>query len=88
MAYSFTLQDPGEGIHEVIIDEIMVSEGDHVNEGDPVMAVESDKAAIELPAPVSGTVKRLSVSKGDTVEVGAELMVFDDGSDDSDSRPR
>ncbi|WP_286829900.1 MULTISPECIES: dihydrolipoamide acetyltransferase family protein [Kordiimonas] len=85
MAYSFTLQDPGEGIHEVIIDEIMVSEGDHVNEGDPVMAVESDKAAIELPAPVSGTVKRLSVSKGDTVEVGAELMVFDDGSDDSDS---
>jgi len=77
MAYEFRLEDPGEGIHEAEIRELLVSEGDKVKEGDDVLVAETDKAAVEIPAPVTGTVERIAVSEGDIVEVGDVLMTFD-----------
>lgn len=44
------------GAEEVEVIEIIVSEGDSVAEEDPILAVESDKASVELPAPVAGKV--------------------------------
>ena len=78
MKNEFKLQDPGEGIHEVEILEIMVSEGDEISEGQEVMAVESDKAAIELPSPFAGKVAEIRVGQGDTASVGDVLMVVED----------
>lgn len=76
MAYEFKLEDPGEGIHEVEIRDLLVSEGDSVEEGEEVMVVESDKAAVELPAPVSGDVEEIRVAEGDMAKVGDVLMTI------------
>ena len=84
MAFEFKLEDPGEGIHEAEILDILVSTGDPVEEGDDVLVAETDKAAVEIPAPVTGTVTDIKVDEGDIVEVGDVLMVFDqDGADDA-----
>ena len=83
MAKQLVLQDPGEGIHEVEIKDVLVAEGDEVSEGDSVLVVESDKAAIEIPAPYSGTVQSIDVQTGATAEVGDVLMTFAVGDDEA-----
>ncbi|WP_299564330.1 dihydrolipoamide acetyltransferase family protein [uncultured Sulfitobacter sp.] len=84
MAHEFRLQDPGEGIHEAEILEITVSKGDHVSEGDTVVVAETDKAAVEIPAPVDGEVREIRVAVGDIAEVGDVLMVFGEAGDDTE----
>ena len=76
MPYEFKMPDPGEGIHEAEVLEINVSEGDRVEEGQTVMTVETDKASVEIPSPVTGKVKEIRVEVGDIVEVGDVLIVF------------
>jgi pyruvate dehydrogenase E2 component (dihydrolipoamide acetyltransferase) len=78
MAYEFRLQDPGEGIHEAEIVEIIVSEGQHVKEGENILIAETDKAAVEIPSPVTGKIAELKVSEGDIVEVGSVLAVLNE----------
>ncbi|GIX16895.1 MAG: dihydrolipoamide acetyltransferase component of pyruvate dehydrogenase complex [Rhodothalassiaceae bacterium] len=77
MLKEFRLQDPGEGVHEVEVLEILVKPGDRVEDGDTAFVVESDKAAIELPAPYDGIVKDIPVKVGDTVRVGELLMTVE-----------
>ncbi|MCV2869117.1 2-oxo acid dehydrogenase subunit E2 [Defluviimonas sp. WL0002] len=85
MPHEFRLQDPGEGIHEAEIVEINVAKGDKVAEGDDVIVAETDKAAVDIPAPVSGTVQEIRVAVGDIVNVGDVLLVFsEDGDGDAD----
>ncbi|MGB5601471.1 MAG: biotin/lipoyl-containing protein, partial [Gammaproteobacteria bacterium] len=60
-----------EGV-EVI--EIMVSPGDSINLEDPLVSLESDKAAMEIPSPQAGTIKEVKVSIGDKVSQGDLLM--------------
>lgn len=76
MAREFRFTDPGEGIHEAEIVEVTVSPGDHVEDGDSVLIVETDKAETELPSPFTGEVQDIPVSSGDVVEVGDVLMTF------------
>lgn len=87
MRQEFQLQDPGEGIHEVDVLEIMIAEGDEVSDGQDVMVVESDKAAVELPSPFAGEVVEIRVSEGDTVTVGETLLVVEDGEEAGDETP-
>ncbi|MFP4602721.1 MAG: 2-oxo acid dehydrogenase subunit E2 [Halochromatium sp.] len=94
MSRALRLQDPGEGLHEAEIVEINVAVGDRVEEGETVLAAETDKATTEIPSPYTGTVERVAVESGDQVRVGDLLMIIsgDDGdgndnhgdSDDSD----
>ena len=79
MARSFKLPDLGEGIHEGEVLAVLVSVDDEVKEGDPILEVETDKAAVEIPSPYTGTVKEILVKPGDTVRVGDVLMSFSDG---------
>ena len=58
------------GADEVEIIEIIVSEGDSVEEEDPILTVESDKASVELPAPVAGKISKITVKVGDKVKEG------------------
>src|SRR5690554_5638846 len=58
------------GADEVEIIEIIVSEGDSVEEEDPILTVESDKASVELPAPAAGKITRITVKVGDKVKEG------------------
>ncbi|MFC1696054.1 biotin/lipoyl-containing protein, partial [Pseudomonadota bacterium] len=68
--YIFKLPDLGEGTVEAEIAEWMVKVGDTVLEEDPVCAMLTDKAAVELTAPVGGTVVSIAGAEGDTVTVG------------------
>jgi pyruvate dehydrogenase E2 component (dihydrolipoamide acetyltransferase) len=76
MAKEFKLPDLGEGIHEGEILSVRVSEGDSVNEGDVILEVETDKAAVEVPSPYTGVVEEIRVKPGDTVKVGDVMMTF------------
>lgn len=79
MAKAFKLPDLGEGVHEGEVLQIFVSVGDEVIEGNPILEVETDKAAVEVPSPYTGKVKEVLVKQGDVVQVGDELMTFDVG---------
>jgi pyruvate dehydrogenase E2 component (dihydrolipoamide acetyltransferase) len=76
MPKEFKMPDPGEGIHEAEIVEVLVSEGDRVEDGQSILVVETDKAATEIPSPVDGVVLRIPVKVGDVVKVGQVLMTF------------
>ena len=75
--FIFKLPDLGEGTVESEIGEWLIKVGDTVNEEDVVGTMMTDKAAIELSSPVSGTVIKLAGEPGDVVAVGAPLVVFD-----------
>jgi pyruvate dehydrogenase E2 component (dihydrolipoamide acetyltransferase) len=78
MATAFKLPDPGEGIHEAEIVEVCVSKGDQVREGDIVLYIETDKATVEVPSPVTGAIEDIRVQTGDIVQVGEVLITFTD----------
>jgi 2-oxoisovalerate dehydrogenase E2 component (dihydrolipoyl transacylase) len=75
--YVFKLPDLGEGTVEAEIVGWRVKAGDTVAEDDVIVEVMTDKAAVEVPAPVSGRVLATTGSPGDMVPVGAELIVFE-----------
>lgn len=75
--YIFKLPDLGEGTVEAEIAEWMVKVGDTVQEEDTICAMLTDKAAVELTAPVSGTVKKVAGEAGETIPVGSPLVVFE-----------
>jgi pyruvate dehydrogenase E2 component (dihydrolipoamide acetyltransferase) len=79
MTHPFRLPDLGEGVHEGEVLAVHVTAGGHVREGDVILEVETDKAAVEIPSPFSGTVGDVRVQAGDTIRVGDVLIVFDDG---------
>ncbi len=74
--FVFTLPDLGEGTVEAEVLEWYVAVGDVVTEGAPMVDVMTDKANVEVPAPVSGTVTSLGGAVGDIVPVGAPLITF------------
>ena len=75
--YIFKLPDLGEGTVESEIAEWFIKVGDHVAEEDIVGTMMTDKAAVELSSPVSGTVVKLAGEPGDIVAVGAPLVVYE-----------
>ncbi len=79
MSRSFKLPDLGEGVHEGEVLAVRVSVGQEVKEGDIILEVETDKAAVEIPSPFSGTVSQIRVKPGDTVKVGDVMMTFSNG---------
>lgn len=83
MSRTFKLPDLGEGIHEAEVVAILVKQGDQIQEGQPFMEVETDKARVELPSPYTGVVEEIRVNQDDTVKVGTVLVVFGDGESQS-----
>ncbi len=82
----FKLPDLGEGTVESEIGEWFIKVGDHVEEEALVGTMMTDKAAIELASPVSGTVVKLAGEPGDIVAVGAALVIFDTGGEATTSK--
>ncbi len=74
----FVLPDVGEGLHEAEIVSWHVSAGDHVVADQPLVAVETDKAVVEIPAPWSGRIAELLGDVGDVIEIGAPLVSYSD----------
>ncbi len=75
----FALPDLGEGLEEAEIVSWHVNEGDQVVADQPLVAVETDKAVVEVPSPWSGRIARLFGNKGDLVKVGTPLVEFAEG---------
>ncbi|WP_442599337.1 dihydrolipoamide acetyltransferase family protein [Neobacillus sp. D3-1R] len=77
MSFQFKLPDIGEGIHEGEIVKWFVKKGDKVQEDDVLCEVQNDKAVVEIPSPVAGTVEEILVEEGTVATVGQTLITFD-----------
>jgi 2-oxoglutarate dehydrogenase E2 component (dihydrolipoamide succinyltransferase) len=69
----------GESVTEADIGEWLKKEGDAVTADEPIVSLETDKAAMDVPAPASGVLIKIAAQEGDTVEVGALLAVIRKG---------
>ena len=79
----FNLPDLGEGIPEADIVEWHIQAGDHVEEDQVMVSVETAKAIVEVPSPVTGEVAQLCGEPGDTILTGAPLVEFVSSEEDS-----
>lgn len=77
MRYRFALPDLGEGVAEGEVLVWLVAEGDTVEEDTMLLEVETDKATVEIPSPVAGTVVSLGAAEGTIVAVGELLVEFE-----------
>lgn len=73
----FTLPDLGEGLGAAEIVEWHASPGDRLVTEQPLVSVETDKAVVEIPCPVAGTLRTALAAQGETLDVGAPLAEFD-----------
>ena len=76
MILEMKVPSPGESITEVEIAQWLVSDGDYVEKDQAIAEVDSDKATLELPAEVAGTIT-LKAEEGDAVEVGQVVCLID-----------
>jgi pyruvate dehydrogenase E2 component (dihydrolipoamide acetyltransferase) len=77
MSFQFKMPDIGEGIHEGEIVKWFVKPGDKVQEDDVLCEIQNDKAVVEIPSPVEGTVEEVLVGEGTVATVGQVLIKFD-----------
>ena len=75
MVLEMKVPSPGESITEVEIAQWLIADGDYVEKDQAIAEVDSDKATLELPAEVSGTIT-LKAEEGDTIEVGAVVCLI------------
>jgi pyruvate/2-oxoglutarate dehydrogenase complex dihydrolipoamide acyltransferase (E2) component len=75
-SYEFKLPDLGEGVHEGRVLRLHVSEGGDIQEDAPLMEVETDKAAVEIPSPRSGRITKWHVREKELVFVGNVMVTF------------
>jgi pyruvate dehydrogenase E2 component (dihydrolipoyllysine-residue acetyltransferase) len=87
MPRPFALPDLGEGLAEAEIVKVLVKEGDVIREDAPLLEVETDKAQVEIPSPLSGRVLKIHVQPHQTVRVGEVLVTFADAADTPASSP-
>ena len=75
----FKVPELGENVVGGDVMRVMVNVGDTVARDQPVLELETDKATIEVPSSVAGTVKEIRVKKGDKVKVGAVVLTVEEG---------
>lgn len=79
MATEFKLPELGENIETADITTVLVKEGDFINKDQAVLEIETDKATIEVPSTVEGTITKLFVKAGEKVKVGSVIMIVEEG---------
>lgn len=77
MTIEFKLPDLGEGIHEAEVLAVKVADGDSVKEDEAIFEVETDKAVVEIPSPVTGTIQKICVREGQIISVGTVMVIFE-----------
>ncbi|MDB5078852.1 MAG: 2-oxo acid dehydrogenase subunit [Chloroflexi bacterium] len=85
--FEFKLPDVGEGMHEAEILRWLVAPGDTVKVDQPMLEIQTDKAVVEIPAPVSGKVGEIKAPVGKISHVGDVLIVFNTGAPASPAQP-
>ena len=79
MPTEFKLPELGENIDSGELVRLMVKPGVRITEGEPVMELETDKAVVEVPSSVTGTIGEIRVSEGDTLRVGQVIFTVENG---------
>ena len=88
MSVSVSMPRLGESVTEGTVTRWLKREGEHVSADEPLLEVSTDKVDTEIPSPVSGVLRGITVAEDETVEVGAELAVIDeDGAAGGDDQP-
>jgi pyruvate dehydrogenase E2 component (dihydrolipoamide acetyltransferase) len=82
----FTLPELGENIASGDVLRVLVKAGDTVSRDQPVLELETDKATIEVPSSVEGTITEVKVKEGDKVAVGQPVLVVTDASDQTSGK--
>jgi pyruvate dehydrogenase E2 component (dihydrolipoamide acetyltransferase) len=88
MATEIKLPVLGENVDSGTVVKVLVSVGDTVTEGQPVLDLETEKASLEVPASASGTVKQIRVKEGDTVTVGQVLLMLEEGAETKEAKAK
>src|SRR6188768_769879 len=78
MPTDFTLPELGENVTAGDVVRVLVNPGDSVAKDQPVLELETDKATIEVPSSVAGTVKEVRVKQGEKVKVGQVIFTVED----------
>lgn len=73
--------DIGEGIHEGVVFKLYVEKNGDIGEGEPIMAIETDKVTADIPSPVAGKVVKIDWKAGDRIEVGQTIALIEDGNE-------
>lgn len=68
------IQTPDIGVEKALVAEILVKVGDQIEAEQSIVVLESDKATVEVPSPVAGTVEQIQIKEGDTVKEGVVLI--------------
>src|ERR1700691_5902673 len=79
MATEFKLPELGKNIESGDLVRLRIKPGGNIAEGEPVMELETDKAVVEVPASVTGTVGEIRVKEGDKLRVGQVIFTVDNG---------
>src|SRR5829696_2587191 len=85
MSVSVTMPRLGESVTEGTVTRWLKKEGEKVEADEPLLEVSTDKVDTEIPAPASGVLSSIRVGEDETVEVGVELAVIDEGGSASGS---
>jgi len=83
----FKLPELGENIEQGDLVRLMVAPGASVSTGQSVMELETDKAVVEVPSSVSGTVQEIRVKEGDKIKVGQVIFTVDGAEAKGSSKP-
>ncbi|MBK6265586.1 2-oxo acid dehydrogenase subunit E2 [Marivirga sp. S37H4] len=86
MAKEVKLPEISEGVESASVAEVLVSEGDTIEKEQSIIAVETDKASVEVPSSDSGKVKEIKVKDGDEVKVGDVLLILEDSEDGEEEK--
>src|SRR5215475_8827321 len=87
MSVSVSMPQLGESVTEGTVTRWLKHEGDHVTADEPLLEVSTDKVDTEIPSPVSGILRGITVAEDETVEVGAVLAVIDESADGAAGAP-
>lgn len=77
MKREISVPEVSDGVTEGTVVDIAVAVGDHVEEDQTLLELETDKAVIAIPSPIAGTITEVKVSQGDSVPIGAVIMVVE-----------
>src|SRR5690349_19857318 len=78
MSVSVQMPQLGESVTEGTVTRWLKKEGERVEADEPLLEVSTDKVDTEIPSPVAGILRGITVAEDETVEVGAELAVIDE----------
>lgn len=87
MIQEIRVPEIGENIESGDVVKLLVAKGDPIDVDQPILELETDKAVVEIPSPMSGLVSELLVKEGDTIEVGQVMVKLDTPEPDAKSAP-